>query len=772
MRRSVPRPVWAGLLVLALPLRPIVAQDPSPLLTRVLEAVPIPAVELSPDRTRLLIMERPALPRLPEPVVPEVRLAGIRINPRNNAPSRARTYSALIVTPIGKGDPRRIVIPWQSRVGQVLWSPDGQRVAFTIVEDAGVSLWVAEASSGAIRMLVGPSLNVANSNPCQWVPSGTALLCTRIPSARPPAPPLRITGVPGADAAASDAPYDDLLQNPQDESALEYFLTSQLSLISLTGTERPVGKPGLYWSAKPSPDGKYILVESVERPFSRRVPLTAFPRRMEVWDLSGSNIRVLAEGTRPDTSGPRDFAWRGDAPATLVWAEVRDRVGSRARDRILMLDAPFEGTPRGLADLEFRGRGILWGRADLAVVREGWDATKLERAWAVDPSRPGARRLLYERSAEDRYADPGGFLTQPSPDGTTRLVLSRDGASAYLAGTGASLEGDRPFLDRMDLATGKTVRLWRAEGPAYEEVVALLDPDAGRMISRRESPSDAPNYFIRDLRARKGTPAVLTAVTRFQDPSPEFSGVSQQLISFLRKDGVRVSGALYLPPGYERKQGPIPFFVSTSTREFRSSRAASQVAGSPYRFVRPQDEWHRLLLLAGYGVLDCTEVPIVLEAEGGGVERPAGRDAWVSQLVASAQAAVDKLVALGVADPRRIAVGNLDGSGEVTTAELLAHSELFRAGIAWSGGADGDRAPALDPADRVDEPLLLIHRMVEPDSGTAPVSAERLFAPLKSTGATVRLVAAEPDGYRPRASLVRPVQEMVSWLDRYVKGVP
>lgn len=784
------------------------AQDPSPILTRVLEAQPLPVVEISPDRSKLLILERPALPRASDAAVPELLLAGYRINPRNNALSRARTFSALIVTPIGKGDPRRIVLPWQSRVGQVLWSPDGTRVAFTIVEDAGVSLWLAEASSGEIRMLLGPALNSTNGNPCRWMPSGSALLCSRMPAGRgptPPPPPPAANALPEtAPESAPDAAYDDLLRNPQDEAAFEYYFTSQLSLISLSGSERPVGKPGMYSSAQVSPDGRYLLVGTIHRPFSYRVSAPRFPHRTEVWDLSddGSILRVIADRELPDTGapsldtepvGPRQVAWRTDAPATLAWVEAQDggnpKAAARVRDRILLLEAPFAGSPVTLADLEFRSRGVVWGRVNLAIIREGWERTTFLRTWIVDPSHPGTRRLLFERSTEDRYADPGSFVTQPAPAGPAGLVLSKDGRSAYLAGSGASLEGDRPFLDRLDLGSGKTIRLWRAGGAWYEEVAALLDPDAGRVLTQRESPTEPPNYFIRDLGQRKTMSAHLSQITRFKDPSPEFAGVTQQLLTYARKDGVRLSGSLYLPPGYNKRQGPLPFFYSTSPREFRSSRAASQVAGSPYRFVRTEGVWRRLLLLAGYGVLDGSATPIVAEERaakgaagaGAGVgvrgtaegERDRGTT-YVEQLVASAQAAVDKVVSLGFADPKRIAVGNPSSSdGAVMTAKLLAHSDLFRAGIAWSGeDAGGGELPPLDAADRLSEPLLLIHGMADRDPGTSPVPVERMYGPLKSSGAQVRLVttSAESDGYRARSAIARTVYEMVTWLDRYVKG--
>ena len=74
---------------------------------------------------------------------------------------------------------------------------------------------------------------------------------------------------------------------------------------------------------------------------------------------------------------------------------------------------------------------------------------------------------------------------------------------AYLAGLGASPDGDRPFLDRYEIATGKATRLFRSEAPYYESIVAVLDGEGGRAVTLRESSNDMPNYFIRDIATGK-----------------------------------------------------------------------------------------------------------------------------------------------------------------------------------------------------------------------------------------------------------------------------
>jgi len=775
-------------------------RDPLPAITRILDAAPAPAVLASPNRAKLLLMEQPGLPAIAQVAAPELRLAGERINPRNNALSRSRTYSTMIVQPIPKGDPRRIVVPWHARVGAALWAPDASKVAFTMIEDGGVSLWLADASSGAIRMLSAPNLSAAFGQPCRWMPAGDALLCSRVPAARPAAPetPTIPTGPVLQESGgkpAGNATYEDLLQNPHDEALFEHYFANQLVLIPLSGADRPVGAVGLHSSVQVSPDGQYLMVQTVHRPFSYLVPWQRFPRRTEVWDLSGSVLKLIADGglqeSLPRSSdgvaeGPRLVSWRADVPATLTWVEAADggdpATPAKVRDRVLMLAAPFAAAPVQLAELEFRGGGVVWG-AKLAVVSEQWQKTRKERTWLVDLGQPaGAPRLLFDRSSEDRYGDPGSFLTRPGPGGPL-LLTSKDGRFVFLAGTGASPEGDRPFLDRMELSNGKTLRLWRSEAPYFEEVMALLDPDAGRVLTQRESAAEPPNYFLRDL--KKSGAAQLTRLTSFADPAPEFAGVARQLITYQRGDGVLLSATLYLPPGYDKSKGALPFLFWAYPREFQSSQAASQVTGSPYRFTRPSGASPLFLLLAGYGVLDGPSMPIV--AMGG--KEP--NDSYVEQLVADAEAAVEKVVALGVADPKRIGIGG-HSYGAFMAANLLAHSDLFKAGIArsgaynrtltpfgfqneertyWEAEAVYNRMSPFNYADKIKEPLLLIHGLADDNSGTFPIQSERLYAALKGTGARVRLVMlpAEAHGYRARESVGHVLYEMVTWMDKYVK---
>jgi dipeptidyl aminopeptidase/acylaminoacyl peptidase len=472
-----------------------------------------------------------------------------------------------------------------------------------------------------------------------------------------------------------------------------------------------------------------------------------------------------------------------------VWAEALDggNPGTKVdkHDRVRMLAAPFTGEAATLADLEYRFAGMTWARDDLAIIDEFWQRTRRARSWAVDPSAPGkAGRTLFDVSSEDRYGDPGSFETMPGPFGRQVMMTSADGRFAYLNGDGASPDGDRPFLDRYELATGKTERLFRSESPYFEGVVDMIDRDGRRVITRRESVNEAPNYFLRDLQTKTAT-----ALTKFADPAPQFAGVSKQLITYKRNDGVQLSATLYLPPNYDKtRDGPLPFFLWAYPQEFLSASAASQVTGSPHRFTRPGGSSHLFLLTQGYGVLDGPTMPII--GENG--TRP--NDKYIPQLVASAQAAVDEIVRLGVADRDRVAIGG-HSYGAFMAANVLSHSNIFKAGIARSGAYNRTLTPfgfqaeernywqardvytSMSPftyADSVSAPILLIHGQNDDNQGTFPVQSERYFAALKGHGKQSRLVMlpAEPHGYRARESNGHVLWEMVTWLDRFVKGKP
>ena len=783
-------------------------EPPSPI-PAILDAAPSPNVRLSPDQKWLLVMERPALPPISEVGAPELRLAGIRINPRTYTGSRDPFMSGLKLISIpytvsggvkGKApkaaasslpEPRTVQLPEGRRIVQALFSADSKFLALILSTDAGLELAVADVATGATRKLTDAKLSGVLASPCSWSASD-ALVCLMRTAGSPPEKSVIPTGPAIQETsgrATANPTYQDMLQDTGDEAIFEHYATSQPVRITLDGAAVPIGPWGLYRRATPSPDGKFVLVQKISRPFSYVVPFTRFPTVTEIWNSDGTLARRLAETPLQDgvsiasdstPIGPRDLGWRGGAPSTLVWAEALDK-GNPAnpatkRDAVMTLAAPFTAAPLTFMELDYRHDKTEFAPDGTVFVSERWNKTRRTRTWRA---RTGAApEIVWDRSAEDRYGAPGVFLTSQTVHGSV-LQASADGKSFYLSGAGASPDGDQPFLDSFDPITKKATRLFHSMAPRYEQPVALLD--ARTVLLRRESVTEPPNYLLVNLNTKAET-----RITDFKDPSPELGELKPELLKYKRSDGVELTARLYLPKGYTKDKGPIPFLLWAYPREFQSTQAAAQVTGSSYRFERPQGASHLFLLTLGYGILDDPTMPIV--GENG--KEP--NDTYIQQLVASAEAAVKVIVDRGVADPRKIAVGG-HSYGGFMTANLLAHTDLFAAGLARSGAYNRTLTPfgfqaedrtfwqapdtymGMSPfryADKIKEPILLIHGAADTNTGTFPIQSDRFFAALKGHGATAKLVflPAEAHGYRARESVGHTLYEMANWLDTYVKN--
>ncbi len=760
-----------------------------------------PSVAISPDQAWMLLMQQPGLPPIDEVAEPELRLAGLRINPRNNGPSRSASFVSLTFKNVENGAEREVTgLPQLPKINTVSWSPDGTRIAFALTFPDRVELWSAALADGKAYRLLDVPLNAAYGGTYKWTSDSRSLIALTVPPDRGPAPPdFAIPIGPSIqENLGKKSPamtFQDLLKNAADEAMFIHYTTSQITLVGIDGKTTYLGKPGIIAQATPSPDARYILVETVHRPFSYTVPVSRFPRVIEIWDTEGAVVHTLADVPLADQiptgfssvrTGPRGFEWRADAPATLCWAEALDggdaRVETDKRDQLYLLAAPFKAKPVPLATLGLRYAGVDWGNDNLALVNEYWWKTRQQNVWEVKPGKPNSSpRKILSYSTEDRYADPGSPLRKATARGTMVLLTSADGKSIYLSGNGASPEGDRPFLDQFSLATLSATRLFRSEAPYFERPVRMLDSDAGTILTTRESINEPPNYFIRNLKS-----GALKQVTTFPHPAPQMAGVQKELIRYKRGDGVDLNATLYLPEGYTPNDGPLPMLMWAYPQEFKSADAAGQVTDSPYRFVRVSPSSAIPWILHGYAILDNPTMPIV----GEGDAEP--NDTYVKQLVASAQAAVDEVVRRGVADRDRIAIGG-HSYGAFMTANLLAHSDLFRLGIARSGAYNRTLTPfgfqaeertlweapetyiEMSPfmyADKINEPILLIHGAADNNTGTFPMQSERFYDALKGHGATARLVMlpAESHGYRARESVMHMLYEMTDWLDRYVKN--
>ena len=771
---------------------------PKPIID-VLDAPPPPTVDLAASGEAMAVLERASMPSLAELAQPMLRLAGTRINPKTNGLHRAVRYRALTIKGPADGTERKVTLPAEPAIGWIGFSPDSRRFAFTHTRDTGIELWVGDTATGAAKAITPAQLNNALGSPqspsaCKWVGQGASLLCAFVLPGRgqPPAPPAVPTGPNIQENRGVPAPvrtYQDLLTSAYDEVLFEYYATSQLALVDAgTGARAPVGRPAIFHTFSPSPDGNFVLIARTKRPFSWLVPYDDFPTEVEVWDRKGTVVRLIADLPVADTvpnsgvlPGPRAWRWQATAPATVTWAEALDGGDPKAtvphRDKVMTLAAPFTGAPTELAKTEWRFSQIAWTEAGIAMLTENDRKTRMTRTWLID--KPGAEpRKLWERSQEDSYGNPGTPLRRTMGSGAE--AIRQTGNAIYLTGSGATPNGDRPFLDKLDLGTHQKERLFQSPDESYETVVGLITADAARVVTKRESRTDAPNFFTRDLEANERV-----ALTSYPDPAPPLKGAKAEMVTYQRKDGVQLRATIYTPPGWTPAQGRLPALLWAYPREFTDPRTASQVTGSPFRFTTPGwSTLHLMFLLDGYAVIDDATMPIVGEGE-------TANDTYVGQLVSSAQAAVDKAAAMGIVDPERVVVGG-HSYGAFMTANLLAHSDIFRAGIARSGAYNRTLTPfgfqneqrtfwevpdlymRMSPfahAHKIKEPVLLIHGEADDNSGTFPVQSERFYMALKGHGATVRYVTLphEAHGYQARESVLHTVAEMLNWADQWAK---
>ncbi|KAL4572179.1 hypothetical protein LXL04_018948 [Taraxacum kok-saghyz] len=793
----------------------------------IVDAPPLPALSFSPQRDKILFLKRRSLPPLSELAKPEDKLAGVRIDGKSNTRSRMSFYTGIGIHDLrddGTLGPEKLIhgFPAGSKLNFVTWSTDGRHLAFSIRQDqeqdddggSKLRVWVADVETGKAKPLFqSPDvfLNAIFDN-YVWLNDTTLLVCT-IPASRgsPPKKPL----VPSGPKIQSNEQktvvqvrtFQDLLKDEYDEDLFEYYATSQLVLVSLDGTVKLFGKPAIYTSLDPSPDEKYILLSSVHRPFSFTVPCGRFPKKIDLWSADGKYLRTLCDlpvaedipiAFNSVRKGMRSLNWRADKPSSLYWVETQDggdaKVEVSPRD-IVYTQAAEGQEPKIFHKLDLRYGGISWCDDSLALIYESWYKTRRVRTWLVSPgSNETPPRLLFDRSSEDVYSDPGSPMLRRTPDGTYVIAKFKkeDKQSAtylLLNGSGATPEGNIPFLDLFDIETGEKERIWHSDKEKYyESVVALMsDQKEGdlhvkdlKVLTSKESKTENTQYYIQKWPERKAC-----QITSFPHPYPQLASLQKEMVRYERKDGVQLTATLYLPPGYEpTRDGPLPCLVWSYPGEFKNKEAAGQVRGSPNEFAGIGPTSPLLWLARRFAILSGPTIPII----GEGKEE--ANDRYVEQLVASAEAAVQEVIRRGVADPGKIAIGG-HSYGAFMTANLLAHApHLFSCGIARSGAYNRTLTPfgfqnedrtlweatdtyiKMSPfmaADKIKKPILLIHGEEDNNSGTLTMQSDRFFNALKGHGALSRLVVLpfESHGYSSRESIMHVLWETDRWLQKF-----
>ncbi len=775
-------------------------QTPPQQIADLVDAPLTPIASFSKSGDFMLLLERSGNPSIAELSQPELRIGGMRINPATNGPSRTRGYENIKIKKVKDGEKKDIQgLPSDASIGGISLSHDEKYAVLTNTTDSGISLWLVDLEKLQAKKLTDEIVNGVYGSAITWTMENKILFTGINPKrGNKPETPVAPSGPIIQETSGNAAPsrtYQDLLTNPHEENLLEYYMNAQLMLVDLEGNAKAIGEAGLIKSADLSPDGKYLTVELIKKPFSYLVPASRFPYDVEIWDVSGKKIKTLAEipldevrptGFDATVMGPRSISWRADKGATLYWVEAQDggdpKGDVKEREIVYMLEAPFTGEPKKLATLGYRYAGINWSDDNFALLNERWFSSRQQRVRRINPSNPtDTGTVIIERSSDDIYNDPGRPVFTTNDYG--RSVLLRKGDEVFMTSEGGSPEGSMPYLSAFNTKTKAEKILWKSEAPNYERVAKVISKDATEFITLKEGTDLQPNYWLRNTK-RKIAPV---QITDFENPYESIMGIKKELVQYERNDGLNLSATLYTPEGYDAdRDGPLPVIMWAYPREYKSSEIAAQVRGSKFNFTRLSWGSPIYWVTQGYAIMDQVEMPIV----GEGDDEP--NDDFVAQLVANAEAAIDFIVDRGIGDRNRIAVGG-HSYGAFMTANLLSHSDLFAAGIARSGAYNRTLTPfgfqyeqrtyweapdvynTMSPfmnAHKVKTPILLIHGEADNNSGTFPIQSERYYNALKGHGAITRLVFLphESHGYAAKESLLHTLWEQHEWLEKYVKN--
>ncbi len=774
-------------------------QLPPKSIVDLVDAKETPKVIFNNEGSLMLILDVPGYVSIEHVSQKVLGLAGIKVNPANNSTENevAGVYSSLTMKNLKTGEIDSFNgLPPQPGIANITWSPDGNFIAFSINGNNGVELWLADVKNLKARKLSNDFLNDAFGTTLQWNPDGTHILAQfTVPGrGKPPIENPVPTGPiveENLGVITPAATYEYLLKNPYDEKLMDYYLASQLKSVALDGSSLKIGDPKIYKSVSFSPNGKYLLVQTVERPYSYLLPISLFPLKTFLLTSQGLLVKELNSAPLQDklpigfdvvTKGPRAYKWRSDLPASIIWVEAQDQgdpnVKVDFRDILYSLKSPFDTEPEMYFRLQSRYSGIDWINQKYAIVKEHWQKDRTFKITLIDAESGKTIKNILSGSSEDSYINPGSFVYSKSASSSLLLNEKNNPATVFTIGQGASPIGDRPFVLKWDLITNMQDTLFKSNAPYYE--MPVFFNNNGNVYISRESTEDAPNYFSVNLKSRKSK-----HLTSFTNPYPGLDGTQKTLLSYPREDGLKLSAMLYLPKDYKKSDGPLPVLIWAYPREYKTRHAAGQVKGSPYRFSKLAFRSPVYWVTRGYAVLDQADMPIVGEGEN----EP--NDTFLKQIEQNAKALIDYVVDMGVADRSRIAIGG-HSYGAFMSVNLLAHTNLFAAGIARSGaynrtltpfGFQGERrtyweAPevynTMSPfnyADNIKTPLLITHGMIDDNSGTFPIQSERLYSAIKGHGGTVRLVMLpmEFHGYRSRESVLHTFWEQDAWLEKYVK---
>jgi dipeptidyl aminopeptidase/acylaminoacyl peptidase len=781
----------------------LVYQKPSKTILDLADYQRAPSVSMDTKKEYVLLSYRSTYKTLDDLNQDELRLAGLRINPVTNISSTVTYINNLKLRKIKSDNEVQVIdLPINPRISNLLWSPNDKKILFSNTVSTGVELWVIDVASAKATKLTEAKVNANLGNPFSWFNDNETILVKMLPKNRTPLLDAKKdlpTGpiISTADGVKSqNRTYPDMLKNKNDEVNFENSITSELYKVHLNGTATLFKKADMYVGERFSPDGNYLMITTMHKPFSYIVPLSRFPMKTVVYDKNGAEIKtvnevslneIMPKGFMSVRKGKREMTWRNDKPATLSYVVALDE-GDQAnkvefRDEVFLWDAPFNDQPTSLMKTPQRFSDIIWGNDTVAIVSDEWYDTRNTKTYLINPSDLSQKpKVITDRNSQDIYADPGNFETKKNQ--YNKYVLAIEDNNAFRIGQGFTKEGQFPFIDEFNLKTLQSKRLYTSPyKDKKEDIIEIEDFKKGIVLVQIQSKNEYPNYYFRNIKQKNK----LTPITKFENPFESIKNVSKEVIKYKRKDGVELSGTLYLPVGYDKvKKEKLPLLIWAYPSEFKDKSSAGQSSQNSNEFTFPYYGSFVYWVTKGYVVLDDASFPII----GEGTTEP--NDNFISQLVDNAEAAINAVDALGYINKKKVAVGG-HSYGAFMTANLLTHSNLFACGIARSGAYNRTLTPfgfqteqrnywevpavynAMSPfmtAEKMKTPMLLVHGEADNNPGTFTLQTERYFQALKGLGAPARMVILpkESHSYVAKENILHLLWEQDQFLEKYLKN--
>lgn len=813
-------------------------QMPPKEIAEIIMSKPFPNVTLSPNNTQGVIAERESsLVPLATLAAEELRIGGIRINPRNFTRTRQSFFNTITLLDVATGGLTQIAeMPSDAMIREIKWSPSGKYFCFLNETPEEMELWRVNATETVPKAIKinkhKVNTTISNGNPYEFL-DDERIIYKSVPADIGPVPTPALPDGPvvqeNIGERRSVRTFQDLLSSPFDKVLYDYYCTVVFAIYD-NGETSIAGPEGVVRDYDLSPDGRYMIVTTEQHPYSYIEGHNSFPSIREIRTTSGETLVILSDTNKEKaekelrdkarkdstiTQQPEDprkvgFEWRNDLPATLVWRETdittepsptdapdpganneEEKPEKTFTDKIYQSSEPFNLDQKQLVLApEYKIGRITWGNSGLAVYTETSQKQKFRRTVAFTPCDTIAPKYILFTESTD-VDTLGNFPIYGSPWTVTnqygKRVLYTDSKCSHIFlydTRRPDAEGDNfSFIDKITLKDGKIENLWSAAAPYLERVMAITDFNRLKFISERQSVTEVPNYFSVDTGKRRKSHKQFTF---FENPVPILSKATREFVTYKRADGVTLCANLWLPAGYDKeKDGKLPVLMWGYPYEFKCVAEAEKRRPARYNFLRPGNGSAVLWVTQGYAVLDGISMYIIAEDKE---KEP--NDVFLSQLIMNAEAAINFVDSIGVGDRDRVAIGG-HSYGGFMTANLLAHTDLFKAGVARSGAYNRsltpfgfqserrsywkakevyDKMSPFNYADKLKTPILIIHGQVDNNTGTFPIQSERLYHAVAGHGGTARYLQLpyESHGYNAYENVMHLLYETGAWLEKWL----